>query len=370
MKIAILGIKKIPATAGADRVVEQLLPCLPQSNQYFVYLMKTDPPTMKCERNIHYIYLPALKGKHLKPFSYFLFCALHFLIKGGEYQVAHVHNSDFGLFCILLRLRRRVRIIGTFHGDPYQRTKWGFAARIFLRISERAFVRCCVALTLVSHSKVVAMMSVVSKPISYIPNGIDTTHNDEHTASLDLGEFGVDRYGYLMFACGRLDSTKGLHHLLAAYKEGNFTEKLLVVGDFTHDPGYARKIEQMRGSDSRIILFEKLVPKPVLLELIRNCRLFVFPSEVEAMSMMLLEAISCKKTVVCSDIPENLGIVGLGYKYAFSLSTPSDLLDKLETALMDVHAGLVADQLYYHCEKQFDWHTIAAQYAGLYCSPS
>ena len=365
MKIAILGIKTLPAIAGADRVVEQLLQHYPRENEYFVYLLKSRQPPLRCTDNIHYIYIPAFGGKHLKAFSYFFLCSVHFLFK-GKYDAAHVHNSDFGLFCLALRMRTRVRIVGTFHGKPYERSKWGLLARTFLRMSERLFVMSCHALTSVSSSHAMDLQAMTSKHIYYIPNGVDLTQSGADMSQNELRQFGLEKEMYIMFACGRLDATKGLHHLLAAHKNGNWDKKLFVVGDFSHQPGYSRRIEQECEGNKKIILWKNLVSKDVLLALVRNCALFVFPSEVEAMSMVLLEAISCRRLVICSDIQENKEIVGQDYKYLFSLSSPTDLQHKIEQALSDSNQEVIERELYERCASWFDWRYIAVQYIEIY----
>ncbi len=47
--------------------------------------------------------------------------------------------------------------------------------------------------------------------------------------------------------------------------------------------------------------------------LLQSCRVFVFPSTVEAMSMMLLEALAVGTVGIASDIPENTSILPEGY---------------------------------------------------------
>ncbi len=46
MRVAVLGIKSVPATMGADRVVEMLIRRTPRQHRYVVYVMRgeTEPP--------------------------------------------------------------------------------------------------------------------------------------------------------------------------------------------------------------------------------------------------------------------------------------------------------------------------------------
>lgn len=360
-----LGIKSLPATGGADRVVERLLLHAAPQTHFWVYMMRTAQPVLHCSGNMHYVYVPSFGGKHLRPFVYFLLCAAHALVK-GRYDLAHVHNSDFGLFCPLLRVKRGLRLVGTFHGDPYLRAKWGKVARIYLRLSERCFAQFCHRLTSVSRFKQQAQGLWASRLVEYIPNGMDAPAAPAAVPSVELTALGVRPGEYLLFACGRLDSTKGLHHLLRAYAAAGRGEPLLVIGDFGHDRAYSAMIEAEAARLPGVVLYPRLLAREALMHVVRNCRAFVFPSEVEAMSMMLLEAVSCRAPVICSDIPENLEVVGRGYPFAFSLSRDGDLQAKLDAALQSPELATQAERLFQDVARRFDWQLSQRRYESLY----
>jgi glycosyltransferase involved in cell wall biosynthesis len=359
MKVAVLGIKTMPAYAGADRVVERVLEQLPDE-AFTIYLVRGGPK-LTCTSTRHYVYVPTLKGKHLRAFSFFVLSTLHFLAK-GDADVVHVHNSDFGLFCPLLKLKRRP-IVGTFHGDPYLRAKWGLGARTFLRLSEWVFIRTCDVLTSVSAVEKGGVAEIL-----HIPNGVHAEDSgDESPDALLAARFGLGPYEYVLFACGRLDSTKGLHHLLDAYRGLSITQRLLVVGDFSHDARYTEAIRDAAALDDRVILYPELLDRQALYDTLRGAAVFVFPSEVEAMSMMLLEAIASRTLVVCSDIAENGAVVGDGYPMLFRSGDPDSLREVLLTAMsltQDEREQLTADLA--DVASAFDWSTIAARYESLY----
>jgi glycosyltransferase involved in cell wall biosynthesis len=360
LRVAVLGIKSLPARGGADRVVERLLENDSGRHAYTVYLLRDGTPPLQCTPHRHYVYVPAVGGKHLRPFSYFFLCAMHYLVK-GRYDVAHVHNSDFGVFTPLLKRRRRVRVVGTFHGDPYERAKWGRVAQAFLRLSERMFVRSCDALTSVAVSK-----EVPGRVVTHIPNGVDSRSGQPGEAGFDYEGLGLVRGGYVLFACGRLDATKGLHHLLAAYRELP-QARLLVVGDFSHDRAYAERIDHEAANLPQAVLHKQLLPRETLMDVLSNAAVFVFPSEVEAMSMMLLEALACESLVVCSDIPENVAVVGEDYPFLFRSGDAASLRDVLGHALApqpDDRDRL--RRVHDRAAATFRWEEIAADYERLY----
>lgn len=365
MDIAVLGIKNLPALAGADRVVEKLLENYSDANDYWVYIRKDTPRGATCHDNLHFVHVPALKGKHLGSFSFFLMCCVHYLFK-GRYDLAHVHNSDFGMFVPLLRLKPGVRVLGTFHGDPYTRAKWGGLARAYLKFSERCFVQWCHVLTSVSRFRERGEGLWSTREIVYIPNGVDPYWNAPSPEGFDFARFGVEPGAYVLFACGRLDSTKGLHTLLEAWPRLESAPRLLVVGDFGHDAEYSRRIDAIVDSRDDVVACRSLLGRDDLLEVVRNCRLFVFPSEYEAMSMMLLEVISCKRPVVVSDIPENTEVLVPGYPYVFAVKDAAALEDRLRAALDDERIDDWTDRLFDRCMRDFSWPPIAGRYEELF----
>jgi glycosyltransferase involved in cell wall biosynthesis len=308
-KIAIFGLKTYPAFAGADRVVENIINNLDEEYEYHIYLINTKQNVTNFS-NKHFIYLPWLKGKHLKAFSFFSLCTLHMLFK-SNYDLIHAHNSDVGLFTFILRIKYHQKIIGTFHGNPYESAKWGTVAKLYLKISEYFFIKSCSKLTSVSVSK-----AVVGKKIFFIPNGLEKIEmgffRKYNNTSIDFDNLKIKKGNYILFAAGRLDKRKGLHYLLKAYGKNPISQQLVIISDFSHDIPYSesinRQIKEITKKD--IIVIRKLLPKNDLFDVIINAKLVVFPSEIEAMSMFLLEVLACKTTLVCSDIESNLEIVG------------------------------------------------------------
>jgi glycosyltransferase involved in cell wall biosynthesis len=360
MRIGILGIKHIPGVMGADRTVESMLRRLPKEHEYMVYVVRDGGAGPAAQDNIRYVQIPAVRGKHLHAGSYFALSSLHAALIGG-YDVIHVHNSDFGAFCVPLRLRRSARIVGTFHGDPYVRAKWGPVAKRFLRMSEWCFVRCAHVLT-----SVTAVKRVRGRDVEYIPNGIDRWHGHGDRDKSAVQRFDVEPGQFLVFACGRLDRTKGLHHLIEAYRAVPGEKKLVVIGDFSHDREYARSIETAAERDPRILLHRELVRRDDLLEMVSQSAAFVFPSEVEGMSMMLLEAISCGATVVCADIPENTEVVGADYPLLFRSKDSRSLAEVLARAFDWPAESYAKRTVREKILREFRWDVVAQQYADIY----
>lgn len=368
MNIAVLGSKSLPAFAGADRVAENILRHLPvdDGNRYHLYVVRTpaQPRPFDFAPNLRILPIPALRGKHSRATTYFLLSALHcaFFLRP---DLAHLHDSAFGPFAWILRLLRpRMPLLGTFHGNPYERAKWSRFAKGFLRFSESAFVRACTALTTVARAKVDEVRSRAKTPIEFIPNGV--TPSPEIPRTLLAEKLGLVPGKYLMFAAGRMDPTKGLHHLLDAYDRLQPSLPLLVVGGFEgHDQTYSEQLLARCRSTPHVLLVPRLLPQNELFELVAGAKLFIFPSEIEAMSMMLLEVISCGVPVLASDIAENTEVTGTDYPWLFRNADPAHLADQLARFLRD-GPGPALLNLRERCARDFNWTAIALRYLALY----
>jgi glycosyltransferase involved in cell wall biosynthesis len=363
-KIAILGIKTYPAFTGPDRVSENIINHIDDEYTYCMYLMNTDEK-LSAYGNKEFVYMPSFPGKHFKAFSYYFFCMIHVLFT-KKYDLIHIHNSDVGLFAYLLSWKYPKKMIGTFHGNPYERSKWGNFAKKYLILSEKYFVKICAYLTSVTSTK-----TLPQKEIIYIPNGIEKINTQAfenyQNTSVNYEGLGIVKQNYILFACGRLDRTKGLHHLLAAYKKLNTNIALVVVGNFTHDKEYSSYIDNEIANinqTKKIITIKDLLPKQDLFDLIIKSKFVVFPSEIEAMSMFLLEALACEKLVVCSDIEENMIVVGNDYKYSFKSKNAESLYNQLVAVLNNEALFNTTEPLVNL--RTFDWNNIAQSYKQVY----
>jgi glycosyltransferase involved in cell wall biosynthesis len=366
-RIAILGIKTYPAFTGPDRVSENIVNHIDEEYTYCLYLMNTDDKLV-ASANKEFIYLPSFPGKHLKAFSYYFFSMLHVMFS-KKYDLIHIHNSDVGLFTYILKWRYPKKMVGTFHGNPYERSKWSTFAKKYLMMSEALFVKSCAYLTSVTSTK-----TLPGREVIYIPNGIEKIDLDAFKGyvneAVDYSKLGIKKQNYILFACGRLDRTKGLHHLLNAYERLDTDIQVVVVGNFTHDKEYAADIDarvngiNAAGAKNRVITIKELLPKQDLFDMIINSKFVVFPSEIEAMSMFLLEALACSKLVICSDIEENMIVVGNDYKYTFKSKNADSLYDQLVSV---INSGLAANTTRPLVNlSHFDWINIAQQYKALY----
>jgi len=362
-KIAFLGIKGLPSQGGADRVVEAIVRGL-DTAQYkpIVYCSRKIVPDNVHISGVQLIRILTLPGKHLHATSLFLFSALHAIFLGG-FDCIHVHNVEACFVLPLLRIRYKV--ISTSHGAAQARDKWSRNAKYLIRLTEYPFILFSNIRTSVSLPLAEYYLRQFKREVSYLPNGVDNeTTPDEETALAILDKHNVKQGKYILFAAGRIIPTKGCHHVLEAFRQLESEYDLVVVGDTSHVPDYEKTLKQYANDKVHFIPF--ISEKETLFGLISAAHLFIFPSTVEAMSMVLLEVASLGTPILCSNIPENLAVLPAQALF-FKSANSKDLQEKLDWALdHSIQMQTLAKQAKQWIYQNYLWADIIPQYQALY----
>ena len=361
MRIAHVGSKGIPSRGGTERVVEAVARRHARDHVVTVYGSRLVCRSALVE-GVRVRALPALTGKHLGPVCLETAYALHALLR-GSYDVVHLHGAENAF--VLPVLRARFPVVTTNHGPAYEREKWSASARRVIRSVEPLSVLGASSATAVADVQAERLSRTYRRPVVWIPNGMDLEPDvDEDGARALLRHLGLEPGHFWMFAAARVDPTKGCLTLIEAHRE-TADDPLLVVGDLHYADGHEDRLR--RAARDNVRFLPRLDDRAVLLGLVRQARLFVFPSTVEAMSMMLLEAVGQRTLTLAGDIPENTTILPDWFP-TFRAGDAGDLARKAKWLLEvepDVAGELAAEAAEWVAER-FDWDRIADQYMEVY----
>lgn len=362
LRVAYLGTKGLPARGGAERVVEAIVKRMPGLGV---------EPTVYC--GAHYtargteidgvklVRLPTVRGKYTQQTILDLLQALHAVLF-SNYDLIHLHHNEAGFVMPLLRLRYKV--VATSHGWRSMR-KWGRVANYLMRLIDWPFMKLSSVVVYPSSFGAREMGRRFGREALYIPNGVSTDHAPNlEAARMIQAQCGVSAGKYMILAAGRILPEKGVDIAIDAVNRHSGSTPLIVVGDDSGDPAYGRRLREMAGP---LIRFHPLISDPgVLFGLLVDSRCMVFPSLVETMSMMLLEAASLGVPVISSDIPDNTAVMMDDAVY-FRSGDAASLAEKMKWTedhyeqFRDI--GLRArDRIH----VAHSWDTIAAQYAEVY----
>ena len=305
LRIAHIGSKGIPSRGGTERVVEAL--AAQQALRHHVTVYGSSHITCSgVHAGVRVIALPTVSGKHLSPVGLQLACATHALLR-GDYDVVHLHAAENAF--LLPLLQRRYPVVLTSHGPAYWRAKWSPTAKAIMRAFEGWSVRLPEVSTAVAQNHARMLKVRYAHPVVHVPNGVDRVDavNAHATRSL-LTELGLGDQQYWLFAAARVDPTKGCHTLIEAYRQLTCPPPLVVLGDLYHAPGYEERLRAL-AQGLTVHFVPRVDDKALVLGLLQQASLFIFPSEVEAMSMTLLETLAVGTLAVASDIPENTSVL-------------------------------------------------------------
>jgi glycosyltransferase involved in cell wall biosynthesis len=364
MRIAYIGIKGLPAKGGAERVIEAIIKILKRRHEISVYCSKRYTPGNSLIDGIKLIRIPGLSGKHTHMTSIDLLAALHAVFYGA-FDLIHLHHIEASFILPVLKLK--YPIVSTAHGRITYDNKWGSLSTKIMRSMELPFGIFSKIATSVSLPDSTQLSKKLGRNVLYVPNGVDTNAKpDTTTAQVILKTRALPLNKYILFATDRIIPLKGVHLLLEAYKLLQEKTPLVIIGNMDYTTEYARKVKSM--ADDRVTFLPFQSSKNTLFGLIKLCRVFVFPSTNEAMSMMLLEAASLGAPIISSRIPANTAILNMHALYFFP-NDINDFANKLKWALSNpLEMQALGNRAKIWVNEKFSWNEIAEKYEELYTS--
>lgn len=362
-KVAFFGIKYFPSRGGTSRVAENLISNLRNDFDITIYCYKNELAKKHIE-GVSVVELPNFKLGNFGVFLYYFLCYCHIRFR-GKYDIIHAHKIDSFIF--LNALARYGKVIATAHEAPYKRDKWGKIAKYFFRVSEKRFLGFNGLKTAISKPLCDFYKKNHDIEVQFIANGINLsevgsadTANNFWPKDLPAGS------QFVLFAARRIMGTKGLHTMLEAYKKIDYKGNIFIAGELDNYPSYMKLIKEI-SKGLNVFFLGYVSPLNTLLALVEKCKYFVFPSETEGMSIMLLEVASTGKPIIASDIPENTQVFDGNDVLFFENKNIDDLAEKLlwaENHMFEFETiGLQAKST---VTSEYTWDKIALEYAALY----
>ena len=243
----------------------------------------------------------------------------------GRYDIVHFHAEGP---CAAMWIPRMFgkRCVATVHGLDWQREKWGkgFASK-YIKFGERVMVKCADEIIVLSESARDYFKDTYNRETTLIYNGIEQPESKSAEKITEL--YGLTSGGYIC-SVSRLTSEKGIHYLIDAYNNIKTDKKLVIAGDTSDTDDYVQMLKE-KAADNPNIIFTGFVTGDVLKEIYTNAYFVAVPSDIEGMSLSLLEALAYGNAVLCSDIPENT-LVTEDKAVHFEKSNVVDLIEKMQ----------------------------------------
>lgn len=369
MKIAILGLRALGDTSGGveTHVRETAVRMAAKGHEITVFCRaRYNPFSEDAFQGVRLVNRPTIYSKHLEAIVHTAICTPSVL---WGYDVVHFHATGPSLLAWVPRLTGR-KVVVTVHGLDYLRGKWGRGASLVLRAGAWTSARCPHATIVVSRELERHYAEKYGRDTAYIPNGVA----EPVARPVDkLARFGVAGQDYVLYL-GRLVPEKGAHYLIEAFREAAPGDmKLLLAGGSSHSDSYLEELKRAASGDPRIVFTGPLYGEEKD-EALSNAGLFVFPSDLEGMPIVLLEAMSFGLPVLASDIPENLEVIrgadqeALGGPVAltFARGDAGDLAEKMRGMLGPGDLAGLGERARRYVLAAYDWDSITERTLEVY----
>ena len=372
-KIAMIGHKRVPSReGGVEVVVWELAKRLKKQGYEVDCYNRSDalitPATAysrrkgKCglyKNGIRLITVPTVQTSGVNAVMYSVLATVRAVF--SDYQVIHYHAEGPCLMCWLPSLLG-IRTIATIHGLDWQRSKWGSLASRMLRLGEWMAVHFADEVIVLSRSMQQYFLDTYGRKTRYIPNGIHEPVRRE--AQLITEKYGLKGDDYI-YVLSRIVPEKGIHYLLQAFADVDSDVKLVIAGGSGNSDAYHRRIKKEASKNPNVIMTD-FIRNEMLQEVCSNALLFVLPSDVEGMSLSLLEAMSYGNACLVSDIPENKEVVG-EHAYVFAAGDVEELQEQIERVINNrEEAHAIGEKAREYVLKTHDWDKMAMSTIRLY----
>ncbi len=360
MRIAMIGLKALPPRySGFETAADEIARRLVVMGHEVVVYNRAGLSAHEGNdyEGVKLVTLPTINSKNLSSITHAFLCTLHVLF--NRVDVVHYFTTGTTLFAPLPRFAG-MKTVCSVDGTDWQRQKWGFLARLYLRVSERLAVLFCN--DLIGDSTDV----VRYYRRKYGVKPVLSTYGIREKTRIGrkwLERFGLTEREYVLFV-GRLVPENNVHNLISAFERIESDKKLVIVGD---DPWGKRYVRSLRRTHDPRIIFTGGVYGEGYEELQQNAYLFVLPDEVGGTHPSLVEAMGFGNCVLVNDTASNLEVVadaGFSYRGAEGDRDLERQLDKLlkDPSLVQEYRRKARN----HAQQTYRWEDVVAEHERLY----
>lgn len=324
--IAIVGSRGIPARYGGFETIAQELGTSLAKEGFEVYVscesrgLKSKP--YGNYKGVRLVYFPVTSV--LRSISEFLlYDLLSVLWATSRVKVLYMLGYSSAPTLILPRLFRKAVLVNV-DGLEAARPKFSPLIRYFYRSFEKLVTK--LADVIIVDSKTMGIYYQKNYGITpiYIPNGGGCTRDIAPLDSTILKSYNLEKGEYYLFIA-RLTPDNSIDFIIDAFNKTNSTRKLAIVGPVAKNSF----VNRLLANESKKIVFLGGIYDPKLQRTLRhNCFAYVHGHKMGGTSVSLIEAMSCKNTILAMDTACNREVAGSSAIY-FSRDI-KDLIEKIE----------------------------------------
>ncbi len=362
MKIAIMGIRGIPANYGGfETFAEELAPRLVRRGHSVTVYGRSNNIQYreKQYKGVDLVILPTISHKYFDTVIHTFFCVLHAVFK-ARYDVILFCNAANSLYTFIPRLFG-TKVAINVDGIERKRKKWNILGKAWY-LSGEIFAVLFPDIV-ISDAKVIEAYykKHYGKGTVFIPYGTDTVRLARKDV---LDKYGVEPDRYILYV-SRLEPENNAHVVIEAFRSVTQDIKLVIVGDAPYSDEYKKRLRALAGDDARIV-FTGYVYGEGYKQFQSNALIYVHATDVGGTHPALIEAMGFGNCVIVNGTEENIEVAG-GACVIYHKNDAGDLAEKIASLLKDRSTlENFRARAQAHVERTYSWETVTSQYESLF----
>lgn len=371
MRIAAIGAKGLPAyQGGIEHHCQELYSRMVDrghSVDLFARCSYLDcyPMQIKYSDGVKVIPLPSFK---LKGVDALVSSALGAIVASKtDYDIIHFHALGPALFSGVSKAISAAKIVVTCHGLDWKRAKWGKIPRFLLQQGEINAVQSADRLIVVSEDLRTYFKQTYNLDTAYIPNAAASYAQSDPTFTYTKS-LGLKPGRYILFL-GRFVPEKRPDLIIRAFQALNLPDWQLVMVGGCSDSHYFTSEVMKLAADRPNIIFTGEQWGTYLAEIVRGAGLFILPSDVEGLPLVMLEAMAEGIPVVASDIPIHKKLTNEDRGVVFTAGNLSSCISSLQWAMRHPQEmAIAAQKAQAYVKETYNWDIITQETLQVYTS--
>jgi len=357
MKIIQVCQRFNPDIGGIEKHVYEISKRLARNNDIYVYT--TDPSGKLPKKD----FIDGIKVFRFKSFApneaYFFSPSMYFALRKQSCDILHAHSFHaFPAFLAYNAVKNFRKFVFTPHYHPVASTPFrNNMHRLYDPLQVKIFHKANKIICVSDHEieLINQRFRIPKEKMVNIPNGIDVKRFEKLARYKKYKKKDNFRILYV----GRLEKYKRIQWILFAVREilKRFPDKkteVVIVGKGPFEKNLKGQTKELNLHN--IVTFKSGLSDADLLGEYQKCDVFVMPSEYEAFSITTLEALSCGKPVIVS----NVGFLSeISRGNGFTIDSKEDLVDRLS---MMAENGIKVNFDF----KKYSWDSITERIRNVY----
>ncbi|MBC2091185.1 glycosyltransferase family 4 protein [Listeria welshimeri] len=209
--------------------------------------------------------------------------------------------------------------------------------------------------------------------IVYLPNGVDEKSfiPDEVNRSIVRKQYGISSQETVVVSTNRMEPVKGMSYLIEAipqilnkYNQVTF----LIAGDGSQLEKFEDKLKKYTNKSGKVIFTGRLTNQEIK-NVINAADIYVQPSLMEGCSIAIIEAMSCGKVVVASNVGGNPDVISKELGLLVPAKSVVALKEAIEYCIENPEeCKLMGKYSRERVEKQLNWTVLAQEIEQIYNS--